>query len=447
MRSLPIKWRLSLQFSLAMTVILFLSGTAIWILYIENIQRNVDTLLFVQFENIRSGISDVESGKEAVNFQDETFSKINAVKGVGLAVVILDPQGGVVEQSSGNAMTKIPTHDGYSNTTIGSDAFRAFRGKAGSYTIIVSQNVNVYEHAKDSLLVVLLLVFSTAVFCSFGISAYFAGRAVAPLRILKGKVQGIDPAHMTGSPLMSAYPDDEIGRLAGEFDLLLTRLKDAIERERQFTQDASHELRTPLMVIKSSLELLSQKAQKMTHAQQEKMIMMQSAVRRMHMLVDDLLFLSRGIPRKAREKIPIAHVIVDLLSQFKPMAEEKGLTLLLDQQADPYLLTTKLALEKVIGNLLKNAIHFTKKGGITVILGNKSLSVGDTGIGIPKAHLTRIFDRFYRAGDSRVHAKDGFGLGLAICKAICEQEGWRIEVESEQGKGSTFTVFFLRESV
>ena len=71
MRSLPIKWRLSLQFSLAMTAILLLSGSAIWLLYTQNLRRNIDTLLLVQYENIRNGIDGTGTGKEAVDFQDE----------------------------------------------------------------------------------------------------------------------------------------------------------------------------------------------------------------------------------------------------------------------------------------------------------------------------------------------------------------------------------------
>lgn len=445
MRSLPIKWRLSLQFSLAMTAILLLSGSAIWLLYTQNLRRNIDTLLLVQYENIRNGIDGTGTGKEAVDFQDEAFSKINAVKNLGLTAVILDTQGKIIDQSPG-ARGEFPAHDGYSDVKTPLDSLRFFRGKAGTYTIIVSQNLETYDNATESLLLVLLLVFGTAVFCSVALSAFFAGRAIAPLRVLRGKVRGIEAANLTGSPLMNAYPDDEIGHLAGEFDLLLSRLKDAIEHEKQFTQDASHELRTPLMIMKSSLELLSQNVKKLTPSQQEKIQSMQDAMKRMQALVEDLLFLSRGMSRKTRDEISVTEVISALLVGFQPIAEQKNLILTLRKESDPHLHTSPLALEKVIGNLIKNAIHFTKKGSVTVTIHKESISVTDTGIGIPKEHLPHIFDRFYRADESRKHTEDGFGLGLAICKAVCDQEGWRIEVESTQAKGSTFTVFVREQT-
>jgi signal transduction histidine kinase len=426
---------------MAMTVILLLSGSAIWLLYTQNLRRSIDTLLFVQYENIRNGIDGAGTGNEAIDFQNETFSKINAVKNIGLMVVILDAQGKIVEQSSG-AAAQLPAHDGYADAKTSSGSSRLFRGKVGAYTIIVSQNLDAYERATESLLLVLFLVFGTAVLCSFAVSAFFAGRAIAPLRVLRSKVRSIDPARLTGSPLMSAYPDDEIGHLAGEFDLLLTRLKDALEHEKQFTQDASHELRTPLMIMKSSLELLSQQAKRLTPNQQEKLRVMQDALKRMQALVEDLLFLSRGMSRKTREEMSVAHVTSDLLAHFQPIAEEKHLALVLRKESDPHLRTSPLALEKVIGNLLKNAIRFTEKGSVTVTLGKNSLSVADTGIGIPQEHLSHIFERFYRADESRIHAEDGFGLGLAICKAICEQEGWAIALESVAGKGSIFTISF-----
>jgi signal transduction histidine kinase len=103
--------------------------------------------------------------------------------------------------------------------------------------------------------------------------------------------------------------------------------------------------------------------------------------------------------------------------------------------------TSTVALENVIGNLLKNAIRFTEKGVITVVISKPILSVSDTGAGIAENQLQHIFQRFYRGDASRRHG-EGFGLGLSICQNICKREGWNIAVKSVKRGGSTFTVDF-----
>jgi len=104
------------------------------------------------------------------------------------------------------------------------------------------------------------------------------------------------------------------------------------------------------------------------------------------------------------------------------------------------IVANEIALEKVVGNFIKNAIRFTNTGGIKVDVTGNVISISDTGIGIPDADLPHIFERFYRGDASRT--TPGTGLGLAICKDICDEEGWTIRVTSTVGKGTTFRVGF-----
>ena len=184
------------------------------------------------------------------------------------------------------------------------------------------------------------------------------------------------------------------------------------------------------------LELLSASGKNFTDQQKEKISLIQSAVKRMETLVEELLVLSRGLQHDKKEEIPLGGFLRDLTQSFRLMAEEKGLSFSLDIRSEKTVVTHRTALDKVIGNLLKNAIRFTQRGGIDVIFDGTTLTIKDTGVGIAASDLPHIFERFYRADSSR--KTEGTGLGLAICRDICEQEGWKIEVESAVEKGTTF---------
>jgi len=229
--------------------------------------------------------------------------------------------------------------------------------------------------------------------------------------------------------------------LALTFDEFLAKLSQAFDREKQFTQDASHELRTPLTVMKSSLELLALKPEKLNKEQREKLATMERSVGQMETLVNDLLFLSRGMGRpQEKQDLKVSDFLRQFMEPYHFLAKQKGLKFHLETIRDFDLKTSPMALEKTVGNLIKNAIHFTDKGTVTVTVNAPDIQVTDTGIGIPATDLPNIFKRFYQADISRGEKAKGFGLGLAICRGICEREGWKIEVESKPGHGSVFTL-------
>jgi signal transduction histidine kinase len=320
------------------------------------------------------------------------------------------------------------------------DKYRLYKDIYGPYVIIVGRDLDALITAQNALLSVLLLTLLCTLGLTAGLSAMFAGRALRPLTRFSKRVRDIDPRHLPVPALAGHMPDDEIGHLAQTFDDFLRRLEYAFKRERQFTQDASHELRTPLMVIKSSLELLSVN-RTLTDTQKEKMSLMQGAVNRMEVLVAELLVLSRGMQAGKREQIQIANFVKELEPTFRAMAEDKGLLFTIKIAKHVATISAhRIALEKVIGNLLKNAVRFTQTGSIHVDVTGNVITITDTGIGIAEKDIPHIFERFYRGDLSR--QTEGTGLGLAICKDICDEEGWTIRVESTPGEGSTFRLGF-----
>lgn len=446
---LSIRWRLAFQFSITVLLILCISGGMVFLLFMQKAQADIDNLLFIQYKNIQNSLEEHGNHAKDSDLQDETFQEINAQKQIDLVSVIINRQGKVIQKTSKEKIV-LPWAKGYSNGVVDRQPYRFYMDEEYGMKVIVGENLEPYEKNIRSLSYILLAVFGAMFALSFSLSALFAKRALAPLRILHDKVRGIQPDNLPNASLASAYKNqDEIGQLALTFDEFLAKLSQAFDREKQFTQDASHELRTPLTVMKSSLELLSLKPEKLTQEQLKKLATMERSVGQMETLVNDLLFLSRGMGRpQEKQELKVGPFLKQFLEPYHSLAEQKGIQFRLSIQQDFTLKTSPMALEKTVGNLIRNAIHFTDKGTVSVAVEAPTIRVTDTGMGIAQKDLANIFKRFYQADHSRTvkgrgPAKDtghGFGLGLAICREICQREGWTITAESEPGHGSVFTL-------
>jgi len=225
------------------------------------------------------------------------------------------------------------------------------------------------------------------------------------------------------------------------------RLKEVDRMKDQLLSNVSHELRTPITIVKSALELM---LDDQVSEEQEKLIRMsKNNLQRLDNLVGDLLYFSKGekeIPEDEIEKISLNELIEEAVSSISHMAEINEITIStsVDKELPP-VEASRPRLLQVFTNLLGNAIKFNReKGSIKVKATYKSgddkvtVSIADTGVGIPKDKLPRIFDRFYQVDGTTSRKYGGTGLGLAITKSIVEAHGGRIWAESEVGKGSTF---------
>lgn len=248
-----------------------------------------------------------------------------------------------------------------------------------------------------------------------------------------------------------------IAALAGHWAAkkALIPIKDAFAAQQQFVADASHELRTPLSVFQASLEVLERKeGATMAASSQQVLTDLRDEVRRMTRLVSDLLTLARadsGAMGIAKEEMNLALMAKQIVRSLTPLAEKKNITvhLILPEQA--ILHADKDRMAQLIVILLDNAIKFTADGGeVTLSLlchddrhkPGITIIVKDTGIGMAKAEVDQVFKRFYRADKARSRDEGGTGLGLPIAAWIVKAHGGVIDVASELGKGSTFTVQF-----
>ncbi|NOS67252.1 MAG: HAMP domain-containing histidine kinase [Candidatus Peribacteraceae bacterium] len=214
--------------------------------------------------------------------------------------------------------------------------------------------------------------------------------------------------------------------------------EEMMERLEQFTQDASHELRTPIAALSSSLDLALKN--KKYH---EGILSAKDDLKDVAVLVERLLELTRLDQfTLERTSLDLSGLVESSVEKHKPLAGEKNVTISAHLAPDISVQGDALLLKQVIGNLISNAIKFSKSDGgtITVRLTKDALSIEDTGVGIRKQDIPHIFDRFFQAENSR--SNGGLGLGLALVKRIVELHGWRITAKSQEGKGTTFTVSF-----
>lgn len=248
-------------------------------------------------------------------------------------------------------------------------------------------------------------------------------RLVRPLRAL------------TSGDFSPRSSQDEIGRLARALDDSATRRDRAEANHRALVSDVAHELRTPLTNIRSWLEAAQDDLAPTDAALLE--LLHEEAILLQHIIDDlgDLAAADAGTLRLHLEPVYLRDVLTQVADSHRPAAG--GVDLVVAVERDPVVRADPVRLRQVVGNLVANAIRYTPAGG-TVTLGD--FFVRDTGIGIPADQLPRIFDRFWRADGSRSRATGGSGLGLAIARKLVEAHGGTIEVTSEVGAGTTFTI-------
>ncbi|KIA79028.1 histidine kinase [Chromobacterium piscinae] len=238
--------------------------------------------------------------------------------------------------------------------------------------------------------------------------------------------------------------------------LLLTRDITQLERvqtvHRDFVANVSHELRTPLTVVGGFLETLSDMPEVNDQMFRQFLPMMMEQSRRMQSLVEDLLTLSKleNSPKAVNsERVDMRDMLDTLMVEAEGLSQGRHQVKLL-RNCDCGLWGSSQELHSAFGNLVSNAVRYTPEGGsITLAWQDEGdqlrFSVSDTGIGIPREHIPRLTERFYRVDRGRSRGSGGTGLGLAIVKHVLARHHARLEIKSEPDKGSTFSVVFPRE--
>jgi two-component system sensor histidine kinase MprB len=271
-------------------------------------------------------------------------------------------------------------------------------------------------------------------------AGYAVARAgLAPLRSLTEATERV--ATTTDLTPIESVRDDEIGRLAASFNIMLASLAAARERERQLVADAGHELRTPLTSLRTNLDLLAQEGSSGRSLADDDRAALLSDVRdqigELGHLVDDLVQLSRGVePSGAWETLDLAEVVEDALTRVRRRARD----VTFDAALSPWWVTgDAAALGRAVTNLLDNAVKWSPPASTVIVqLHEGLLSVADEGPGVDPQDREHVFDRFYRSVGAR--SQPGSGLGLAIVAQAVTQHGGTVSVGDAPSGGARFDV-------
>ncbi|GHU33539.1 two-component sensor histidine kinase [Betaproteobacteria bacterium] len=336
--------------------------------------------------------------------------------------------------------------EGFTELLGGDRDFYAYVQEINGARYLLIQEQSEFEAYERALFDVVLAGFILAVLGAWGLGRVMAGKVMAPVSRLAQQVRRRDQLLPLAPPLAPEYPDDEVGHLAAAFDGALGHLRQALERERLFTSDVSHELRTPLMVIATSCELLQQAS--LEPPQREQLMRIVRASDEMRELVQIFLQLAReklgetdpagstGLTQEAERQY--GHWRESMAGKgldFECLVEGED-----DGRYNPTLLGT------VMANLLRNALHYTERGHVRLILETGGFRVEDSGPGIPEEEQESIFQPFIRGSRTRRVCGEGLGLGLSLVKRICAHQGWSIAVNALPAGGSCFKVEFSQES-
>lgn len=278
---------------------------------------------------------------------------------------------------------------------------------------------------------------------------FLANRALSPVKNISETARQISATDLS-KRIMLAVANDEIGQLARTFNAMLDRIDNAFRRERQFTSDVSHELRTPLGFLKTQLSLARSKPRSASDLL-AMLAEMETDVDRMTRLIEQMLTLARTENQDLPEKhvVRLEDVLHALAQQYHQQAESQHVQFVLDIPADVSFEINGAPplIHQVFVNLLDNALRYTPPQGTIQLRLRKhwqqiEVVVADNGQGIAPEHLPHIFERFYRVDSARTRASGGSGLGLAITRAIVRAHGGEIQIVSEPGVGTTFTIYF-----
>jgi heavy metal sensor kinase len=276
------------------------------------------------------------------------------------------------------------------------------------------------------------------------VGGWMVSRAIRPIQEISATAVKISAGDLS-QRINVAEAESELGQLAAVLNSTFARLETAFAQQKQFASDAAHELRTPVTVILTQTQLALGRDRDAAGYKQT-VEACQRAAQRMRKLIESLLELARfdaGQEVLKQLRFDLSHTVSESVEMVSTLAEERGVKIIFDLSPLEYTGDSE-RLSQVVTNLLTNAIQYNKpEGEVRVKLqsagGLAVLIIEDTGRGIAPEDLPRVFERFYRADQSRTGAGNT-GLGLSICKAIVEAHGGTIDAASVRGTGTTFTV-------
>lgn len=474
-RRLPIRLRMALWFG---TLLLILVG-AIGILLLpalESLVRDqIDTALRLRASRVEREIASGDNGgleDGRLDPQDVRtglleLEPLEEFSSPGIYVQVRGLDGAVLAASSNLPRGELPVTPGliaealndreaFETVPIGGESVRVLAWPVDPNgpvvgIIMVGQSLRILEVTREEAERLILIAVALATLAALVGGWLLISRALDPIADVTRVAHSIAATGRFDQRIAQPAADDEVGHLVVTFNEMLARLERMLATQREFLADASHEFRSPLMVIRGNLDLL-----RLGLPEEARRASIREAgeeVDRMSRLAADLLFLAAAEAEDVveLESICLDEVVVAAWERARSV-DDQAHQLRLPRNEPVVVCGDRARLDQLVWNLVENALRYTPPGGSVELAlgvdgGDAVLRVADTGVGIASEHLPRIFERFYRVDKARSRRNGGTGLGLAIVKGIAEAHGGQVDVMSEEGKGTTFTVRLPRQPI
>jgi two-component system, OmpR family, heavy metal sensor histidine kinase CusS len=434
--------RLTLWYSLVLLTGLALFSAAIWLLVKHSLLATIDETLAEQAKGVARVIKAEYKPSKPDHLQEELSEYVEATP-EGKLIEVFDPRSEVLIRG---AIGSAAAANGQYRTLT-----TEVMVEGQKYRILVAAPLDGTKLTLRRLREVLLWAAPLVLLIGSMGGYWMSRRALAPVDAITRAAQSIGIENLA-QRLEVPASGDELQRLSETWNSMLARLEAAVKRLSQFTADASHELRTPITLIRATAELtLRRERSAETYREALRHVVDESD--RTTRLIENLLLLARadaGLPVLALDRLELTPLVRDVCEQGQILAHARQLEILTEAPEQPvYVDANDPELRRLLLLLVDNAVKYTPAGGrITVSVGMGSsgatVTVQDTGIGIPASALPHVFERFYRVDESRNREAGGAGLGLSIAQWIAERHHARLEAESVMGRGSAFRVRFPR---
>lgn len=456
-----LRTRLLLSFTALLAAALLMFGVIIWLLAREAMSRDVDDFLggkAMLLGRFRPPTRlDIEPWMEQELQERQIVAQMFAADGT--------PGG-----KSSNMRVRIPLTDnarrsehpagGVELETLTVDgrewrvATHPRRERWGEAVVLYAQAAIPLDalHARERRLLVWLVSTGTALLAAGAAAAWFLSKQwLRSVSTLEEAARGLSNSELGKRRLFVPSDDEELSALAASFNHLLDRLEAAHLGQQRFTADASHELRTPLTVLRGEIEVALRKPRS-AEEYRGVLVSNKEEIERLSRLTENMLALAQvdvGDAIAQREHLHVDELCQSVAAKLHPLAISQGIELTVENttQELPMIEGDRIAIERVLHNLIENAIRYSPSGEHVIVRTRRSstgnvvqIEVMDHGSGIAPEHLPHLFERFYRVDKARSRAHGGSGLGLSIVKALVEAHHGSVNVESTVGRGSTFTV-------
>lgn len=298
-----------------------------------------------------------------------------------------------------------------------------------SATLVESQNNFRYN---STLYLIAIIIGGTM------LTWFILGRALMPVTNLSIIINDIDENSLS-EVIPVPESDDEISKLTESFNSMLRKLNKAFEGQKRFAQNAAHELKTPLAAILTNIEVTELDEEPTLEECRETIKVTKDNVEKMIGIVSDLLMINDDLDKEMKQRFNGYDLVNKIALDYTDELRRRNIDLTIKGNGE-YIGNIKL-IERGVANIIQNAIRYNvENGAIDVILNKNEMKFIDSGVGIPKDSLDKIFEPFYCVDASRSKKLGGSGLGLSIVKSIIDKHKWNIKIESEIGRGTIITI-------